>query len=195
MAFLYCQPRKMSKGELRRQIISLRNQFSAGERILKSNTIQEKLFGMDEYRNANTVLFYVSTGSEVHTHGMIRAALGEKRVAVPVSRPDFSMEPALISSMGELQPGAMGILEPRNPTFLPVGEIDLVLVPSVAFDASGNRIGYGKGYYDRFLPRVSRETPVIGLAFEQQVVEKVPADAHDMPVSMVLSEKKLYRGL
>ena len=132
-------------------------------------------------------------GSEVHTHDMMGTALHKKRIAVPVSNlEDFSIEPALIGSMNELKPNRMGILEPETPAFLPLDEISLVVVPSVVFDSQGNRIGYGKGYYDRFLARITRKIPLVGIAYDHQVVEEVPAEGHDIPVHFVVSEKKLY---
>jgi 5-formyltetrahydrofolate cyclo-ligase len=183
----------MSKEALRGQILSLRNQLTLDDRILRSKNIQERLFGLEEYRKAKTVLFYVSTGSEVHTHDMIKTALRDKKVAVPVSNlEDLSIEPALIRSMDELKPSRIGILEPENPAFLPLDNIDLIVVPSIVFDQKGHRIGHGKGYYDRFLARFTRKIPMVGLAYDPQVVEEVPAEGHDIPVHFVVSEEKLY---
>lgn len=114
-----------------------------------------------------------------------------KRVVVPVTRPRTKrLSLSEVRDPGrELAPGAFGVPEPvpsaRRP--VPVRELDLVLVPGLAFDRRGHRLGHGHGYFDRFLARLPKTTPVIGLAFKFQLLERLPSDPHDRAVHTVLT--------
>lgn len=139
---------------------------------------------------------YVSFGSEVNTFPLIQAALEQsKRLAVPLCQPEGqSLLAAEISDFpGDLRPGTWGILEPRPEALRPVAPelLDLVLVPGVAFDRSGNRLGYGAGYYDRFLATLRPGARTIALAFAEQIVTDVYPQAHDRPVDMVITDQEI----
>jgi len=183
----------MKKESIRKRILSLRNSQSPFRAITKSYRIKEKLFRLPGFIKAKTILFYVSTKDEVETKYMIKEALSLcKRVVVPIS--DVKNKKLILSelkSLDELEPGAFNILEPKKEFFRPVSleDIDLVIVPGVAFDKKGNRIGYGKGFYDRFLRSLRKDIPSIGLSYEFQIVDKIPVNDKDVIVNKIVTEK------
>lgn len=183
------------KEEIRREILTLRAAHSQPARLMKSAEIGERLFSLDAFAKARTVLFYAAKGDEVQTKGMILRALSEgKRVALPVVREqDLVLSEIKSFEMGDLSPGRFGILEPKIIVPVEPGEIEAVIVPGVAFDEHGNRVGFGKGYYDRLLKRLEKRIPRIGLAYEFQVVPGIPAGKWDMPVHTIITEKRILR--
>jgi len=175
--------------------MDLRAALTASEQDAMSAAAQEALIGSPPFARAETVLIYMPFRGEVATEVIARAAAGAgKRLALPrvVRQPkglvlhSYSGEPATLAG------GAYGILEPRPewPVVAPRA-IDLVVVPGVAFDRSGGRLGYGGGYYDRLLPAVRTANPgavLIGLAYGFQVTQELPRDSHDIPVDGLATE-------
>lgn len=188
----------MSKSELRKDVVKERVALPPALVTQKSASITEKIIDLEEYRRAGTIMVYVDFRNEVETAALIRAALAAgKRVAVPVTDiPGKKLTPSrLLDYPGDLVPGAWGILEPRAEFFRPVRpeEIDLVVVPGVAFDEKGNRLGYGGGFYDRFLPRTRQGTVYLAPAFELQVKPDVYPGKHDCPVHILVTEERVIR--
>jgi len=163
------------------------------QRLKKSFYIKEKLFSLVEFIKAKTILFYLSFDGEVETLMMIDKAisLGKKIAAPVINRRSAKLVPVLVNDFGRsLELGPYGVLQPRpnRKNILPINKIDLIIVPALAFDRSGNRIGRGKGYYDRFLNSLSRPIPTIGLAFDFQVSTRLSCvKSHDFCVDKVLS--------
>lgn len=183
-----------TKEEIRKEILKMRTSHPEPERAIKSAEIERRLFSLDAFAKARTVLFYAAKGDEVLTKGMILRALSEgKRVALPVVRQQDLVLSEIRSFEGDLAPGKFGIPEPK--VLLPIGEgeVEAVVVPGVAFDEDGNRIGFGKGYYDRLLKRLGERIPKIGLAYEFQVVPKIPAGEWDIPIHLIVTEKRTIR--
>ncbi len=149
------------------------------------------------FRRQVRLFVYVSFASEVETHSLIRMLLEEgKHVSVPcIDRPSKIMAASRIKSMEhDLAPGCFGILEPVQGCLHPVeaNTIDVVIVPGAAFATDGFRIGYGGGYYDRFLKNCPAVT--IGIAFDMQVVEQVPHDARwDVPLDYIITECRIIQ--
>ena len=138
------------KTALRREIISLRRAVSPSVLDI------EALRCYPSFNEAKVVFCYVSSKGEVKTHSLIEELLKEKTVVVPYcTDKEGSMIAVKINSLDELKEGSFGILEPINPIEFPKGKIDFVIVPGLAFDKEGYRLGYGKGYYDRFLSDIS----------------------------------------
>ena len=184
------------KQRLRNDVLALRRKLTTAQRVIRSADILQKLFEIEAVRDATWIHFYVSHGSEVETTGMIAHALSQgKRVTVP------KMEPAtkrltlseLRDPARELVPGPIGIPEPKPEVIRPmdVDRMDLFIVPGIAFDQCGNRLGQGAGYYDRLLTPVAGGIPIIGLAFELQLVERVPTGDHDIHVNWIVTEKRV----
>jgi 5-formyltetrahydrofolate cyclo-ligase len=183
-----------SKAKIRTRIIRLRNAMTREEITAGSDAIVKRLTELAGLRRASTLMVFLSYGSEVLIDDLIRWAWAEgKRVAVPLSNPETrELTPCRIDSFGDLEIGHYGIREPKvgssNP--LPKGEIEVVLVPAVAFDRKGYRVGYGGGYYDRFLPGVPQAAK-IGVAFACQIVDGIPADSYDVAVDGLVTEKEI----
>lgn len=175
------------KHKIRKEIRHKFKAYSELEKSRKSGIIKHKLFNEEEFKKAKVVMFYVSLKDEVDTYLMIDEALrAGKRVSVPVI---LKEEKRLIAGeihnrLADLESQHFGIYQPRQDRVkeVPLDDIDLVVVPGVAFDKNNIRLGRGHGYYDRFLSGLPKATRTIGLAFDFQVVENLPKDPHDIPV-------------
>ena len=191
-------PARTLKQELRRQAESARQ--AQPDKDALSEAICRQFALQPEYAAARTVMLYVAVQSEVRTRPLLGAAIAQgKRVVVPYCvGNDLAL--SLLDSLDELAPGTYGILEPRPELrALPgkrveAGQIDLVMVPGVAFDRRGGRLGHGKGYYDRFLPSLRADALAIGVAFECQLVPEVPMLPGDVFMDRVITEKAVYPG-
>jgi 5-formyltetrahydrofolate cyclo-ligase len=184
------------KDRLRKGIEKKRNVLSTSEVLEKSSRIKKRIFEMDLFRDAQTILFYVSYGNEVYTHDMIKESISlGKTVVVPKS---VTKNNALILSRltdwNNLEVGAYNILEPKQESIeqVDVESIDLIIVPGVVFDESGNRIGHGKGYYDRLL-NDSQNIPNIGLAFELQMIDNIESEKHDEKIDVIITEDRIMK--
>jgi 5-formyltetrahydrofolate cyclo-ligase len=184
------------KKELRKKVQELRDALPLEKREELSARIAENLWSVPEFAAAETVLFFISFRSEVNTLPMIERALAEgKRVCVPCTdMDDKSMTASRLRDISrDLQLGNYNILEPRPECLdpVPADEIDVVLMPGVAFDLTGGRLGYGGGYYDRFLEKCSPRCLLVALAFELQVVEHVPCADHDHHIHKIVTESRV----
>ena len=163
----------------------------------KSEAIRKQLFALDEFRAAGLVHFYISMGHEVETLTMIQEAINlKKRVAVPVMQPENADHLRLFELFKDssLIPGPRGTLQPHPDRVRPVGtnDIDLMMIPGVAFDRHGRRLGRGLGYFDRLLSQSFKKTaPVIGLAYELQLVENVPVTDQYKAVDKIITEARV----
>jgi 5-formyltetrahydrofolate cyclo-ligase len=177
------------KEEIRKKILLRRNSLSDSEIIEKSKQIESRLLAVDYYIYSKNVMSFASFNSEVNTHDIIRRILKSKKLSVP-KVDNGEIEPSLVIDFDGLIPsGQFGILEPLDLIRVKYKTIDLVLVPGVAFDVRGNRIGYGFGYYDKFLKKVPKAVK-IGLAFEFQITEEIPIEEHDVPMDFIVTEKR-----
>ncbi|HIE43317.1 MAG TPA: 5-formyltetrahydrofolate cyclo-ligase [Candidatus Omnitrophica bacterium] len=186
---------RKKKQLLRKRIKELKEKFTLSSLQKKSKKIESILLSLPEYKNSSFPFVYVSMDREVHTHGIIkRMFIDEKKVAVPlVLESQNIMLACKINNFIDLEPGPWGILQPRKEKIQNVHleSIDLVIVPGVAFDKNGNRLGRGRGFYDRFLNLTSPRVPKIALAFSFQIVEKVPTTEGDIPVDMIVIENEV----
>ena len=180
------------KSKLKQQIIEKLNSLSKEDVLEKSSRIKSRLFGILQYKKSKTAMFFASFKNEVHTHEMIKAALKNKTVIIPKVLHD-EIEPSVIMDFGSLKAfGKFKILEPVEITKIAYKKIGLVLVPGIVFDEYGHRIGYGFGYYDKFLRKVPKAAK-IGLAFNFQVVGNIPREEHDVPVDMIVTDKRIIK--
>lgn len=178
------------KKEIRIKILAERDGLTPAERSAKSGEIERRLFSLPEFKAARTVLFFASFRSEVDTIPMIRRALGDgKRVILPRIK-DRELELFEIRDIDrDVSPGSWGILEPCASAPIKLDDVEVIIVPGAAFDARGNRLGYGAGYYDKLLAAFTK--PTIAVAFDLQVVSKVPAESYDVPVKKIVTEKRV----
>lgn len=184
----------IDKKQIRKRIIALRNAMPSEEIAAKSSEIVRRLTGLREIRESSTLMVFLNFGSEVVTDDLIVWGWAEgKRILVPLCHPESrEMTPCLIGGFADLETGHYGIREPKADRLrvVPPGEIDAVLIPAVAFDRRGYRVGYGGGYYDRFLPKAPRAAR-IGAVFACQIVPQVPIDRYDLQVERIVTEDEL----
>jgi 5-formyltetrahydrofolate cyclo-ligase len=162
----------------------------AGEEYLAFNAgIREQFWDLRIVNQAKTVMIYYSINQEVETVSIIIELLRlDKKVALPVCTPEKDLRVGMIKSLEELAPGKFGLMEPKpGVPLLGPDELDLVVVPGVAFDKQGNRLGHGAGYYDRFLTQT--DAYKLGLAYEFQVVDELPVEPHDSPLDGLLTSQ------
>jgi 5-formyltetrahydrofolate cyclo-ligase len=185
-----------SKHELRAAIHHARDRVDAGERARASAAIVAALHALPEIAAARMVFCFASFRSEVDTLPFIEDCLrAGKAVAVPRVLGPRHMEAFLVTRPAtDLVTGTWGIPEPRETLLrLDPQRIDAVVLPGLAFDTSGGRIGYGGGFYDTYLPRLHHTVPRIGVAFEVQLVDHVPRDGHDHRVDVIVTERRVIR--
>lgn len=183
----------MNKTSIRAELLSKRKLMDKDKKRSMELEIQSRLLMTDEYRACDTVLVYVSTELEIDTFGIINAAFAnKKRVAVPVTNDDYSLSFNYINSIEELKPGKFNILEPSDKSAIVVDfKKSICVVPALCCDLSGNRVGYGKGCYDRFLSTYTGEK--ICLVYADNVLTYVKCDSTDVPVDMIVSNLYVKR--
>lgn len=184
------------KAGLRKELLSRRDNIPPEVRRAKNRMVRERLLSLDEFRNAGIVFFFASFRTEVDTTEMIKSSLTSgKRVLLPkVDKDRHELMLYEITDFGELSPGYMGIPEPSfQGRQMSINDADIVIIPGAGFDASGNRIGYGGGYYDRLLSGLQKQMPVIAPAYEEQIVDSIPSEPHDIRVQMIVTDRRLLR--
>lgn len=166
-----------------------------------SRQIMARFFALPAYQTARTVMLYLDVRAEVRTRHDLPAALASgKKIVVPWCTADGLLELFHLEDMSELSVGMYKILEPKEELrLLPnkrvdVQELDLVMVPGVAFDKRGARMGHGKGYYDKLLEHARRDTPLVALAFECQLFPEIPVQSHDIFMDQIITEAAVYPG-
>ena len=173
----------MNKKELRKYVAGLKIRHAASITQASADVLN-RLEAHPAFRQAHTVLIYHSLPDEVNTHDFIRKWSEHKQILLPAVTGD-DLELRRYTGLHDLKKGAYGIEEPVGEPFTDYTSIDLAIVPGVAFDARGNRLGRGKGYYDRLLPRLP-STYKIGICFPFQLLEEVPAEAQDVRMDEVI---------
>lgn len=180
----------MDKKELRKIMKSKRKNLSKNEQELLNNEVFLKFTNSDYYKNSKNIFIFVSYNDEVDTHRIIRKALEDKKtISVPkVISQDEGMVAIEIHSLNDLEPGSYGILEPKKHCkVVDPKTIDLAVIPGLAFDLNGGRIGYGGGFYDRFLMCVSDNCNKIALGYDFQIVKCVPMEPNDIRINGVIT--------
>jgi len=182
----------MTKKTLRKIMLKRLKLQKEVERLKKSDIIKRKIFALNEFKKAKNIFLYASFNGEVQTDKMIKEALKEgKLVSLPfLVRKKKRLIPRAIKRLkGSLEPGPYTILQPRKDCSWVVAKKDLglVIVPGLAFDHQGFRLGRGGGYYDRFLAHLPKKTHTIGVCFDFQLVSSVPRSPQDLPVQKVIS--------
>lgn len=172
------------KNAIRKEIRSRKRSYSATQLAEKSNVIAAQLEQHPLFVAAQRVMLYAALPDEVQTQELITKWKREKLIILPTIVGD-DIIPVAIEKDTPLQEGAYHILEPQNSAY--EGDFDLIVVPGMAFDAEGHRLGRGKGYYDRFLAK-HPNTPTIGICFDFQQWDKIPCEPHDQRIDVVISD-------
>ncbi len=184
-----------SKQQIRREIETQRKALDAQWLETASARVVETLLSMDVFQSAETVALYMAIAGEVNLDSLFQKCreLG-KRTCIPVFNTKEKLyEMAEITLETECFTGHYGIREPLSPALFPMGNIDLVVVPGVAFDRKGNRLGRGGGYYDRLLEGFSGASSAV--AFDFQVLPAIPLEQHDKPVDVLVTETEIMSVL
>ncbi|MBP9853873.1 MAG: 5-formyltetrahydrofolate cyclo-ligase [Candidatus Omnitrophica bacterium] len=180
-----------TKKDLREKVKTLLRNQEEEKRLEKSLLIKDKLFNMAVFKDAANILFYASFDGEVDTFEMITSSIKlGKTIGLPaIKKGGVQFSPRIIHNFeSDLEQGPYGIRQPKINPENEMKEIDLVIVPGVVFDKNNHRIGRGAGFYDRFLISLSEDVYTLGLAFDFQVIERLPhPDQHDVALKHVLT--------
>ena len=177
-----------AKAALRRRILHARAGLSAEQRAAAGSALRDAVLALPEAQMAGTAAVYYSIGSEPGTHGLVYALWKRGTyVLLPVLRPDLDLDWASYEGPDSLRAGPRGLTEPAEPPrgVAAVSRADLVIVPALAVDRRGVRLGRGGGSYDRALARVGPQVPTIALLYVAELLDEVPAAAHDQRVRLV----------
>ncbi len=178
------------KGVVRKEVLARLNSQGPGERKEKSTIIKNKVFSLPEFRKAKNIVCYISLDTEVSTGEIIKDSLKmSKRVFAPRVEGD-SLRIVELKNMDEdLERGPIGVLQPKNEasSSFRARDMEIVIVPGIAFERNGARLGRGKGYFDRFLSKLPNTVKTIALGFDFQIKKSIPVSPHDIPVDLVIT--------
>lgn len=178
----------MPKHALRQEFLTRRKQLGCAAQQHLSLQAQQRLIASGYYQSARTLALYSPINSEVQTALLFASARAQgKRVCYPRLR-SAALEFVEVTEVQQLSAGKFGVAEPQTGEPLALAEIELLVVPGVAFDRTGHRLGYGKGYYDRELARATTATISVGLCFDFQLCARLPHETHDQPVQFVVTD-------
>lgn len=190
----------LTKKEIRKNIIKTRDALDSKDKQNMDRLIFEKFISSDFYKRATVIFAFVSFASEVDTKALIEYALKDNKViCVPrVKSIKEGFDIYRINGLEDLEEGFYGILEPRTSCeLINDGDIDFILMPGVAFDRAGGRIGYGGGFYDRYLATLKGTIPKIAIAYSFQIIEKIPMNELDICIDGIITEKETldFKGI
>lgn len=187
-----------SKIEFRKLAQEIRGTVQYEDRLAMDKKVYDNVVNSQIYKTSRNIFIFVSYNNEVDTHEIIKQALTDgKKIFVPkvISKAN-GMVAVEISSLSELSEGYFGVLEPINfDKRVEEDIIELVLLPGIAFDKMGNRIGYGGGFYDRFLPKLNTDVKKIALAYSFQVFDCVPCELHDEKIDGIITDEYINTNI
>ncbi len=178
----------MEKETVRKQFLSRRRQLDLSRYRNLSLKVQEQLLSSESFKNAQSVALYSSINNEVATDRIffVARSLGKKVCYPKVDGNELAF--CEVDALTALIPGAFGVAEPKESKVVLLSEIELLVVPGVAFDLKGHRLGYGRGFYDRQLNGKTLETTSVGLSFDLQICDELPTEDHDQALEFVVTE-------
>ena len=185
-----------TKSDIRKEISKKISEFSEAERKEKTIQVVDRLFAFANFLEAGIALLYIQKEDEVPTEEIIKRCYAINKVVV---LPSFNPEKHRMKLMkvdkpeSHLIPGPRGVMEPdlKICKIVPIDLIDIAIIPGIAFDEKGGRIGTGEGYYDRLIPKLSATTRKVALAFESQIVAQAPMASHDKHVDIIITEERI----
>lgn len=186
----------LAKSDIRKTILDKRNSISPLDIVNNSRIISNSVISTKEYQSSFSVGIYYSIGSEVKTFDIIKHSLeNKKEIALPrvIDSTKIQFFKIMEDKFEKIKftKGKYGIFENSMSTTI-IDKIDLLIIPGIAFDLKGYRIGYGKGYYDRFLS-LGKSKCIMGLSYESQIINGIPNNEHDIPVDIIITEKRIIR--
>ena len=184
----------MPKQGLRQTILAKRRALSVAEASSASRLVQQTFIASGEFETARVIVLYAPIHNEVDTADVMHAALASAKVLLFPAVCADGLEFRRVSEPGELRKGVYGILEPAasSPSYSPK-EADLFVIPGIAFDTCGRRIGYGKGYYDRTLHHVEGSGKLVGFCYDFQLLERIAGEPHDVRMDIIITERRIIR--
>ncbi len=184
------------KKTLRNQVLKAREQLTPDDRVTKSRQAAQLLLTLEPLTSCRTIMMFRSFGAEIDTGPFIDAAQqrGQQIWLPATDQAKRQIIPYIYSGEQSLRQGAYGIMEPdpMKAEEADCGKLEAVVLPGVAFDKAGGRLGYGGGYYDRFLSTLSHRPLLIGFCFSIQVVDCVPREPHDFPLDYLVTEHEIF---
>jgi len=185
-----------TKNEIRSNIAKTLSALSDSEIEERITRIENRLFEFANFLEANIVLLYINSTSEVNTLKIIERCLNYKKIVIlpAFNITKYDMKLFKVDNPDtDLMPGPRGILEPDSSrcNLVPIECIDIAIIPGVAFDEKGGRIGSGNGYYDRFIPKLSITTRKVALTFENQIIPQIQMESHDKYVDIIITEERI----
>lgn len=182
----------MTKDEIRASMKLQRKNLSGEFIESASDLISKRILTLDELKNAETIMVFLSSFNEPRTDLIISELLAQnKKIVVPVS--DISthtITPSYLDSLCDTAGGAYNIREPKKLCIAQISDIDIALIPALALSRQGNRIGFGMGYYDRFLSNFTGLK--IGICYDFQMFDTLPHNPHDVKMDLIITEKRIY---
>ena len=187
---------RKKKQEIRNNIAKILEELSDKELSKKTKKIEDNLFEFANFLEAKIVLLYVNNKLEVTSRNIIKKCFDYNKIVIlpAFDTKKYKMKLMKVDDIdNDLTTGPRGILEPdiNRCKIVPVDCIDLAIIPGVAFDEKGGRIGSGEGYYDRFIPKLSITTRKVALALECQIIQQVPVESHDKHVDIIITEERV----
>lgn len=184
----------MDRASLRKKHKNIRLNIPREKSLKKSEKIANNLFSLSEYKNAENIMVYFSANGEVLTDEIIeRAKKDGKRLFAPVVCDNFEMEAVEFKDNGDLSVGSYNITEPKGDKKISPEGLDLIIVPGVVFGKNMHRLGYGRGYYDRFLKKIGKNTIKAGISFSENIILNVTPGEFDVPLDMIICEECILR--
>jgi len=182
------------KVKIRSKLLKIRKNLKKEVRAAKNEQIARRLEELDAFKKAHHILFYYSVNGEVDTLSLIEKYLDAKQLYLPVIRGRSHFQAVPIKKSLNLKKGFEGVPEPvdTEPSSTFDDQLELVITPGVAFDKKGNRIGMGKGYYDRYFEQ-NRKHLKIALAYEEQVLDYVPKEPYDECIDFIITDQNIYQ--
>jgi len=184
------------KDNLRKNMLHLRKNMKMQDVDTFSDKIINTIMKLPEFMNCRNIMLYLSFNKEVNTYPLATWCLnnGKTVIAPYCIQSERKIIPYKINNLtSDLTKSTFGVMEPKHKLLekTNIEDIDLIIVPGVIFDKDCNRIGFGAGYYDRFLLKKLKNTPTIGIAYDYQIIDKVPTDEYDIPLNFIITEKRI----
>lgn len=177
------------KIKLRKEIALLKGKMTPEELKMRSQEVFATLEALDIFQNAKNIFIYNSLKDEVQTMEFISQWLSSKNFYLPVTTSEGDLFFRQYTSQDNLEPASLGIFEPQGENYTDYHKVDLIIIPGIAFDRKMNRLGRGKGYYDRFLHQT--KIPRVGVCFDIQLKEHIPSESHDIKMDYIISENEI----
>ena len=180
----------IEKSALRKHLLERRDATSSELRDIVSEKIHENLKKISSYTNSQNIACYFPIGSEIDTHNIMLGVLEQDKKMLLPKITENNMEFYIVPDLEKLEKGRFDIMEPKD-SCKKAGNIDCILIPTIGISKSGDRLGYGRGYYDKFLS--STNAMKISLTYSKQIIKSIPIDTHDIKIDLIITEDEIIK--